>query len=67
MRAAEDWLKEGPAGGSAKTVKKNENALKPIGQQARNPNCSYRTGRQQEEQAARQLGSRSFTKERIHQ
>jgi integrase len=29
-RAAEDWLKEGLAGRSAKTIKKNENVLAPI-------------------------------------
>ena len=29
-RAAEDWLQEGLAGRSAKTVKKNENVLEPI-------------------------------------
>jgi integrase len=29
-RAAEDWLKEGLAGRSAKTIKKNENVLEPI-------------------------------------
>jgi integrase len=29
-RAAEDWLREGLAGRSAKTVKKNENVLEPI-------------------------------------
>jgi integrase len=29
-RAAEDWLREGLAGRSAKTIKKNENVLEPI-------------------------------------
>ena len=29
-RAAEDWLKEGLAGRSAKTIKKNQNVLEPI-------------------------------------
>src|SRR5437762_4393211 len=30
QRAAEDWLKEGLDGRSAKTIKKNENVLAPI-------------------------------------